>query len=478
MTKRSAAPIDLSGLSELAPELAATLAAIASDIALVVDSDGIIRNVALGAGPLNSSTDDWVGRAWVDTVTSETRRKIEQLLEEVGARGVAQRREVNHRSRSGSDIPMTYAAIRLGEDGPVLAAGRDLRAIAAIQQRFLQTQQEMEHDYWSRRQAEARYRLLFQVATDAVLVVDAETLSILDTNPAANRLLRIAPAQLAGRRFAVLVESKSRPAVDEVLRSARATGRPSEIRVRLDGQDETAFVSATPVRGDHEMLLLVRVSTLNVLADSSDADAQLSGLVDRIAEAVAVTDKGGRIIAANPVFLSMCGVSVDAQIRGRSIGEWLESVPGELSALLGEVKQRGIAARPAGSFRDGSESALAVEISVSLLTDGEDEHLGFSVRRRDVRAPSDDSSAQRLLRAVLALQEQLGSTPLPALAHDIARVVEDHLITIALERARGDAKSAAQLLGASPEEFDAQLRRLEAQAGSVVPGDAPSGTVH
>ena len=62
----------------------------------------------------------------------------------------------------------------LGRDGPVLAVGRDLRAVSAIQQRFIDAQQAMERDYWRQRQAEARYRMLFQVATDGVLVVDAE----------------------------------------------------------------------------------------------------------------------------------------------------------------------------------------------------------------------------------------------------------------------------------------------------------------
>ena len=67
-------------------------------------------------------------------------------------------------------MPVAYTAIRLGEHGPVLAVGRDMRAIAAIQERFIETQQDMERGYWNARQAESRYRLLFQVATDAVMV--------------------------------------------------------------------------------------------------------------------------------------------------------------------------------------------------------------------------------------------------------------------------------------------------------------------
>ena len=163
---------DLGALSELAPELAQTFVSIASDIALVIDAGGVIRSVATGSAPIAPAT-EWIGRPWAETVTGDTRTKIEQLLSEAQTSGVTRRREVNHPSDSGTDIPVAYAAIRLGRDGPVLAVGRDLRAVSAIQQRFIDAQQEMEREYWQQRQSETRYRMLFQVANDAVLVVDA-----------------------------------------------------------------------------------------------------------------------------------------------------------------------------------------------------------------------------------------------------------------------------------------------------------------
>ena len=199
MTNQPAQAADLSALSGLAPQLAATLAAVAGDIALVLDANGVIRNVAMGRDAISPAADGWVGRAWADTVTGDTRRKIQLLLEEVSDHGVTKRREVNIPGRAGPDIPVAYAAIRLGEGGPVLAVGRDLRAIAAIQQRFVESQHDMEREYWKRRQADERYRQLFHVATDAVLVVDALTLTIVEANQAAAQLFGQASAELAGR---------------------------------------------------------------------------------------------------------------------------------------------------------------------------------------------------------------------------------------------------------------------------------------
>lgn len=182
---------DLSASSALAPALASTFVSLAGDIALVVDEDGVVRNVAAGEAALGASADAWIGRPWVDTASGDTRRMLEQLLAEVQHSGRSRRREVNHPSATGLNIPVAWAAIRLGDSGPVLALGRDLRAVAAIQQRVVDSQLELKRDYWQRRQAEARYRLLFQVATDAVLVLDAQTHCIVEANRAAPQMFEL-----------------------------------------------------------------------------------------------------------------------------------------------------------------------------------------------------------------------------------------------------------------------------------------------
>ena len=149
---------------------------LASDIALVLDASGVVLNVAQGgAAPLAPAAHEWIGRAWVDTVTGDTRAKVHALLKDMASTGIARRREVNHPSATGVDIPVAYTAMQLGEHGPVLVVGRDLRAVAAIQQRFVDAQREMERGYWRTRQSESRYRLLFQVANDAFFTLARRT---------------------------------------------------------------------------------------------------------------------------------------------------------------------------------------------------------------------------------------------------------------------------------------------------------------
>ena len=68
---------------------------------------------------------------------------------------------------------MLYSAINIGRDDRFVVVGRDLRPLAAMQQRLINAQQSMERDYVRLRHAETRYRLLFQVSSEAVMIVDA-----------------------------------------------------------------------------------------------------------------------------------------------------------------------------------------------------------------------------------------------------------------------------------------------------------------
>ncbi|WP_204319652.1 hypothetical protein, partial [Klebsiella aerogenes] len=69
----------------------------------------------------------------------------------------------------GVDLPVSYSLVPLGVQGRMVALGRDLRDVAAVQQRLIDAQQSMERDYLRLRHTEARYRLLFEAVDEAVL---------------------------------------------------------------------------------------------------------------------------------------------------------------------------------------------------------------------------------------------------------------------------------------------------------------------
>jgi len=454
---------DLGALSPLAREVAVTLARVGSDIALVVDADGVIRTVAEGTAPLPAGCGAWVGQRWVDTVTAGTRRKIELLLEEANAAGITQRREVSHPADGGDDLPLAWTAIRLGQQGPVVAVGRDLRAVAAIQRRFLDAQHEMEQAYWHRRATDSRYRLLFHVARDAVLAIDAQSFQVIEANEAACQLLGQDEAALIGRPLTEHVPTVARAAVAELLAAARISGRPGELRVRLTRDLSMVGLSATPFRAGDRQQLLVRARAADD-HDDGTLSAMMRKLVDSMADGVVITDSAGRIVLANPAFISLVTGGNESNLQGRPLSELVGEHAQAWDAVISRTRESGLS--PRSTLRVGSGVHEApVEVCVTLLTEGEQEHLGFTLRAVDAHGLARGAVVEAW-PGLSAVRAQIGYMPLPALLREAAHAVERQLILTALRQSADHVPAAARLLAVEPSTLLGRLRAL----GIGVPG--------
>ncbi len=90
-------------------------------------------------------------------------------------------------------------AIQLGTDGQIVAIGRDMRKVSVLQKRLVESQQAMEREYARMRSAETRYRMLFHLATDPILIVDTRTFRIIEANAAAQRVMVDGTDRLVGQ---------------------------------------------------------------------------------------------------------------------------------------------------------------------------------------------------------------------------------------------------------------------------------------
>ncbi len=454
-------PPDLHGLSGWAPQLAKTFVNLASDIALVLDDNGVIQDVAQSSSAsLAKAAHHWIGRPWIDTVTGETRSKVTQLLKEVNLTGLARRREINHPGAEGSNIAMAYTAIRLGSNGPLLAVGRDLAAISAIQQRFLGAQQEMERSYWQARQAESRYRVLFQVATDAILVVDADTFEILDANQAATKLFDMPVDQIIRRSASFGFERHSHDAINTLLASARSNGLQADIRVRLLGKISATSMSATPIRSDDAVRLLVRVRTMDMPGAPASLNATLARLVDSAHDGVVVTDSFGRIQMANPAFLKLAQMNTEAEVKGRPLMDWVSVSDEQFTTLLAQVRRHGITQRNASQLLSNAAVISPVEFSCALLTEGEQECIGFTIRPVASAAQLSAQEPDALQLALAQLCANVGNTPMPELIRQGVELLERNFVRLAMAQSNADPSAAAHLLGI-------ELRHLRLPAGAA-----------
>jgi transcriptional regulator PpsR len=446
-------------LSDLAPDWAAKLITATSEVALVVDRDGVIRHVSFsGAEPPIEGADEWVGKPWIETVTGDSRGKIELLLKEATNTGTTRRRQVNHPARTGADIPVAYNAVR-AENGAVIAVGRDLRTISMLQQRLVDTQQAMERDYWRLRHVETRYRLLFQLSTDAIIVVDADSMRIVDASGAAARLFDVPADKLVGKGFPLGVAAEDLRAVDDLLATARTTGHATDVRLKLSEERGEVLASASCFRQDNLTLLLVRLSRHATPSAASTSHRQrLLELVDRTPEALVVTDAEGDILTANRSFLDLAQLASEEQAKGRSLGNWVGRPGADLSVFLSTVRKHGVVRVAASSIR--GDLGLATEIELSAVSlPGENAGIGFVMRDVGRRVTTVPHGARDLTKAVEELTSLVGRVSLPTLVRDTTDLVERHFIEAALELTGDNRTTAAEVLGLSRQTLYVKLRR-------------------
>ena len=449
-------------LGSLDAETAAGLIAAAADVALVVDRKGVIKDVAFGSDELSREVDtQWSGQSWLDTVTAESRPKIESMLKDAGDPSSVRWRQLNHASAHGASIPVMYSAIRLGDDGRVLALGRDLRALATLQQRLIAAEQSIERDYSRLRHAEMRYRLLFQVSTEPVLVVDAATQRVVDSNPAAAQLLGEGAKRLVGRAFPDGFDAAGTKAINTLLSTVRATGRAEDLRARLAGGDREFLVSASLFRQDNASHFLVRLSPVHADATLAlpRARSKLLEVVEGMPDGIVVTGVDGRILAANRAFLDLAQLATEEQARSQSLERWLGRPGVDLGVLIANLRQHGSVRLFSTSVRGEYGSTAEVEISAVSVPEGNEPCFGFTMRNVGRRLAVDARAARELPRSVEQLTELVGRVSLKELVRETTDVIERLCIEAALELTRDNRASAAEMLGLSRQSLYVKLRR-------------------
>jgi len=433
----------------------------ASDVALIVDRGGIIRDISFSSDAYLDETRAWLGQPWIDTVTAETRDKVREMLQEVAQGGSSPRRQVNHLAPGGTDFPVAYTAVRLGTGTNLVAIGRDLRGLSVMQQRLVEAQQSMERDYWRMRHIETRYRLLFQLSSEGVLVVDVATMKIIDANPAAGRLFGVTPKRLIGRTFPLDLSRESERTVEDLLATVRSSGRSEEAPVRLDSGQAEVRIGVSLVRQDGSSLFLVRMMPLHAEPVGDGEEGRLHEVLRDMPDAFMVTDPEGKVLLANRAFLDLAQLATEEQARGQPGSRWLGRPGADLQVLLATLREHGVARLFSTSVRGEYGSVAEVEISAVMAPPGAEPCVGLVIRDVGRRLASGPQGARDLTRAVEQLTELVGRVALKDLVRDTTDLVERHFIEAALELTGYNRTSAAEVVGVSRQSLYVKLRRYQ-----------------
>jgi hypothetical protein len=250
------------------------------------------------------------------------------------------------------------------------------------------------------------------------------------------------------------------------LAQAFAQGHAQEIHARLAGTHIPMRVAATPVcfgdvQGPHSHVLLRVRASEPAAADAHPMGTPLARLVDTTAEGIVVTDAIGCVVVANRAFVQLVQAPGVEQVQGHGLATWLGHVgPSRLSGLPGllqRVRQQGLVQMAAQTLHCQTGPALSVDLTVSLLNDGDQERFGFTLRACHQLASDDapplNAQTLALARALDALCADIGHTPLGPLLQRAEHLARGHLVQQALQRQTGAESTAATALGISEQEL-------------------------
>jgi transcriptional regulator PpsR len=462
MTSRGTKYWSSGAIPLIAPELLGDIIANAADIAIVISTEGTVLSVLVNPNHRTfGRLDHWEGRDLREFLTRESIPKLEGRLA-VFAEGSFSSRavELNHRDGGNWEFPVRYSFHRIGPDGTLLMLGRDLRPIAEMQQQLVKAQLALERDYEAQKEFDTRYRVLMESTAEAVVFVALSAGRIADLSEAAAALLGGGRDELQGATFALEFEGRRRGEFLEALTASALAEAHEGLEAVTRRTRRRVVLEPVLFRAAGERFLLCRIIPAEGARELPDElAANLAALYRQGPDAILFTDRAGAILAANDAFLEMVEAAHLADVKGRSLADFLVRGGVDMKVILDNAARAGqlrlYATRLQGEF--GGQTA--VELSATYLEDRAAPAFVLVIRDASrveaARRPGAPLSAE----AAKSVMELVGSATLKDIVAETTDEVEKMCIETALELTRNNRVAAAEMLGLSRQSLYVKLRK-------------------
>ncbi|MEO6365307.1 MAG: EAL domain-containing protein [Luteimonas sp.] len=323
------------------------------------------------------------------------------------------------------------------------------KANATLEQNVELRNRELEQASAAHRKAEYLYRMLWETTTDAVVILDADSV-ILYANPSTQRVFGHAPEQLVGRPLATLQPEHLRQAHVHGLQryidsgAKRLDWRATEAEgLHADGRHFPVEISFSELTLDQQRVFVgfIRDITARKRAEGAlvEEKERAQTTLRSIGDAVVSTDSEGRVAFLNPLAERLSGWCQE-EAYGRPCMDVLhfqdESTGAPLSPLARSEDNASLQPRlmPLSTVlhRRGGEF-ISVEGSIAEIVSGPDLFAGWVIAFRDV------SEARQLAEQ---LSFQATHDALTGLAN---RTTFDRRLRASLEKAAGTGTASSML---------------------------------
>ncbi|WP_430464664.1 transcriptional regulator PpsR [Tabrizicola sp.] len=445
------------------PELLSDIVATAGDICLMVSAEGQVSGVMVN--PHHASfgrLGGWIGRPVSEIMTSESYQKFQTRVADLakpGVRSVAV--ELNHLDEAVSEFPIRYTMHAIDKDKAILMLGRDLRPIAEMQQQLVMAQIVLERDYETQREMDTRYRVLMEATRDAVVLVAMNNGRIADLNASAATMLGGSRQELVGAAIAQEFEGRRRGEFLESLSTIATTNAVSPVELVARRSQRKLRVIPKLFRAAGERLMLCRIEATDQGArQQNETSENLERLFHEGVDAMVLLDDDGVITAANDAFLKITDSTHVANVRGRSLADFLARGGVDLRVLMDNTKRARQLRLYATKILNEFNGQVPVEISATYLNDSPKPTFGLMIRdasRTEILRRTDMSTGADGMRSVMEL---VGSSTLKDIVAETTEVVEKMCIQTAVDLTRNNRVAAAEMLGLSRQSLYVKLRKF------------------
>jgi PAS domain S-box-containing protein len=293
-------------------------------------------------------------------------------------------------------VELRVLPIRYRGEPHVLAIARDITERREAEERL--------------RASEARYRLLFETEGDAIVLVDADSLRLIDANQAAAKMYGYPRDELLGLT-ALDLSTEPDGTRASIQHDEGTLSVPLRIHRRKDGSTFPVEINANRLVLDGRKTVVAAIRDISERREREEAlrrsEAQLRATVETAMDAVVGMDGDGRIIGFNAAAERCFGYRRE-QVLGRPLGEMIvplrhrtaHAAGMEHHRRTGEGRYLGRRVETTAQRADGTEFPVELAIAEAVSGDGRI-FIGFL---RDI---TDRKRAEQALRDSEALYRGL-----------------------------------------------------------------------
>ncbi|MDP3622287.1 MAG: transcriptional regulator PpsR [Polynucleobacter sp.] len=442
---------------------AISLVSYAADVVFVLDTSGKIHDVIHGEKIGIDDGSDLIGKKWMDTIAIDSHPKVHALLDSEITEGAQKWRQINQLLSDGKSLPILFSTLHLPKQQKILAIGRDLRSISTLQQRLVDAQQEIERDYTRLHAIENRYSQLFNITDQAYLLIDSQTLKILEANKASGNLLGDSK-KLIGKLVVDLFSKADQESIHDYFAEFKIGNLQQNRTAHLQNSNDEVEISSALLREGRQSVYLISLNPLSINPTSINQGEHSSLLlkaIDESNDAFVITNLQGLIISSNKAFVQMTHSAQAEYVIGKSLEQWLGRSTIDLRIILNTLREHGSIKNYATTITsDDGGSPLEAEISGVDIRSHNPPAFAFSIRSISKRVTQAGPTPSNIEKNARHLTELVGKVPLKEIVTETTDIIEKLCIISALELTMSNRASAAELLGLSRQGLYIKMRRF------------------